>query len=626
MLKGIINHRPLARALRSKGRCVTALVLVAAALSACVGSVNPDEYPASLDGGAPGAESPLTYGDSGADHNSGTDVSATPTSASGVNSSSPDEAPAANSSADAPKEPSPEVTSCVASSRGLSEINVRRLTTPELVSALRAFFGPAMDADSVRSSLGSLRSESPISLEVTFDNRIVDVEGLEVVARAIGGSVVANEATSRAVLGCDIEEDVDSCHQAFLKNFLPRLFRRPIGDEERESYESFIEDIGGGRDGLEWALARAILSPHFHQHLELLATPTGDGRLRLDSSAVAARLAFRLTGAPPDDELLSDPEATASLSGLRKHAERLIHSPAGREQVRQLFRTWLAIDPPDPSAMLAGKAELTPDGLGAEVAEEFDRYVEYMLFEKGASFRELVDSQMVFPFSERLAQLYGVEVSEEPVDVPNGPRGLFMRAASLITGQAETNPIVRGATFRRRVLCEMFPTPDPLLVQAGQAVAESLSRTEYSQRIRASAATAGAGCAGCHERINSVGFVLEQFGPLGEWRETQRVFDEKGELLAEFPIDATAPHLGLSVRAQVDGAADLNQQLASSSEVNNCFAQWSFALARQRFPTPADTCAIGDVVQANVEELPVLDVLVTSVVNDDIFYRAENSQ
>jgi hypothetical protein len=114
-----------------------------------------------------------------------------------------------------------------------------------------------------------------------------------------------------------------------------------------------MQDIAGS-EGLQWAIVRAIVSPHFHQLLELDSTPTGDGRRRIDAFAVASRLAFGLTGALPDEQLLSAAQAgeLSDLTAVRAQAERLMQGDLARDRARRLLRDWLVTAPPDPLPIL----------------------------------------------------------------------------------------------------------------------------------------------------------------------------------------------------------------------------------------------------------------------------------
>jgi Protein of unknown function (DUF1592)/Protein of unknown function (DUF1588) len=532
------------------------------------------------------------------------------------------EEPPSSAAGRAAPEP-PTLPQCDLAQRGLSERELRRLTTPEVVLSLRAVFGAAVDASAVAQRVPSLPVEQTVTAERGFDNRITDVEALEALASALAHHVLTDADAARAVLDCDVQTELTRCRETLLDRVLRRLFRRPLSASERESYEVFIDDIGGV-DGLEWALVRAIVSPHFHQHLELTSEDAGDGRLRIDAFAAASRLAFALTSTLPDELLLDAAEQGEldTLEGLREQGERLLQSDAARDRVRTLLLDWLEISPPDPAPAVAASLGIDREGLGGEARDELLRFVDYVVFERRGSFRDLWTDPSVFPFTDRLAALFGVTRDDGPVEGRGAARGLFLRPASLLTSAEHTSPIVRGANTRRALLCELFPTPDPALVAAGNAVRDKLPVTEYSGRERAEAATEGAFCASCHARINALGFVLESFGPAGEYREEQRVVDEDGATLASFAVDSSAADAMIDTIGPLASSLELAPAMAQSPTAMRCFTERIFASSRLRASGELDGCLMRELIEA-APERPALDIVLAAIVNDDIFYRAE---
>ena len=179
--------------------------------------------------------------------------------------------------------------------------------------------------------------------------------------------------------------------------------------------------------------------------------------------------------------------------------------------------------------------------------------------------------------------------------------------------------------MRRAALCEVFPVPDPALVAKGMAIQASLPATEHSSRERAEAATGAAVCQSCHRRINAFGFVLENFGPLGEWRTSQNVVDDTGKTIASFKIDSHVDDIQVDSVGSLDDASRLAPSLATTKAAAGCFAERLFISSRWRYPSAEDDCLLRELVDAT-DDVSVAEALVSSIANDDIFYRAEAAQ
>ena len=86
----------------------------------------------------------------------------------------------------------------------------------------------------------------------------------------------------------------------------------------------------------------------------------------------------------------------------------------------------------------------------------------------------------------------------------------------MTSGPLETKPITRGAWIAG-VIFNSPPPPPPAEVPPlpeEKELDESLTLRERfaDHRERAD-------CAGCHEKLDPLGFALENFDPVGRWRE-----------------------------------------------------------------------------------------------------------
>ncbi|MEM7607695.1 MAG: DUF1592 domain-containing protein [Myxococcota bacterium] len=241
---------------------------------------------------------------------------------------------------------------------------LRRLSTPEVMASLRALVPEAaVEANEVW--LAALPTEvtrhSPGEFAADSTQARVDAT-VEAVMR-IAETVAQDDAHLAAIGPACLRDAPDAgCVAGFVRDFAPRVLRRPLSDEEVAFYvESFEADEGitDERQRVEVLLATLLTSPEFTHHVPVVQ----DGRL--DRYALAARLSFSVTGAGPDDALMSAAGAGEldSVEGRETHARRLLEGPAGRRFVRDLFERWLGMHGEASPEKAADAAGVGADGL-----------------------------------------------------------------------------------------------------------------------------------------------------------------------------------------------------------------------------------------------------------------------
>ena len=92
-------------------------------------------------------------------------------------------------------------------------------------------------------------------------------------------------------------------------------------------------------------------------------------------------------------------------------------------------------------------------------------------------------------------------------------RPAFLAAHSY---SATSSPVRRGAFVLEQLLCEeLQPPPD-----VNMDLPEQGTSGGNTIRDRLEAHWTDPACAACHTRIDPIGFSFENFGALGEWRDT----------------------------------------------------------------------------------------------------------
>ena len=311
----------------------------------------------------------------------------------------------------------------------------------------------------------------------------------------------------------DFEPRLDNA-RAILKRFASRAYRRPAQPGEitpllalvnvrAESGDTPLEAIKTG--------LRAILSSPSFLYLN-----EGDGPL--DNSALASRLSYFLWSSMPDDQLLAtDLRAPGA---LRSAALRMLSDPKAKAFARQFTSRWLElykIGSMPPSAKDFNQYYV--EGLEQAMKAEAELFFEHLL-ERNLSIGRFLDADFAIVNSS-LARLYGIDGVQGPqfrrVAVNDPRRGGLLGMAAVMTASAngiDTSPVVRGVWLLENILGTP-PSPPPPDVAALEPDIRGAT-TIRDQLVRHREVPT---CNACHRHIDPLGFALENFDPIGGWRQ-----------------------------------------------------------------------------------------------------------
>jgi len=532
-----------------------------------------------------------------------------------------------------------------ATKRGSAHDAVRRLTRTELTRLLQTTFTsrfyaydypftyflydyegdimrdyPADESDDPNEHFNPLHSEAAVSAWT----EIADV---------IGSQVAWSDA-ERATYGGDcinLESLPEDCFRNFVAKLGRKLFRRPLTDEEVTEVLAEADDYKtNAGSALHTAVSYLLRSPYTVFHFALGAETDGD-RVRLTDYEVAERLAFGLTEAPPDDELLDAAESgqLKTLEQVQAQAARLMQSDLARGRWRTFVDEWLRVylAPVPPKSQKMPDWDHETDGLDASYRTEIFAFAQYAVWTKNGTFRDLMTLPIAFPAEKKLADIYQSQVPEkgQPVDAPDHP-GLLLRAGLLASALDTTNPIVRGVLYMRRALCYPLPMPDPTIVATRLIELNKLDPKTLPTHEIVSQVTASPVCQSCHQYINPMGFSLEEYSPLGMSRtEQDYIGPDPGygyKLWATFPLPGPQTlTVGELPAKAYNNAIEVIEAIADSQQAKTCMATRLFRAINRRPEQAADACAIAEVVNALAQDKPILEALSRSVANEDIFWR-----
>ena len=363
-----------------------------------------------------------------------------------------------------------------------------------------------------------------------------DSSGLPAIsAVTIGGPfdvTGVGEAPSRQrIFGCRpaAASDEERCATAILATLAGRAYRRPVDAADVDPLLQAYRDrrlAGAAFDaGVQAGVASILVNPHFLFRVERDPDGLAPGAVYdIGDQALASRLSFFLWSSIPDEELLglaergelSEPGVLASQVG------RMLADPRSRALVQNFFGQWLYLRN---LGRLQPDAELYPvfdDKLRDAFRRETELFLDSQLREDH-SVVDLLRAPYTF-LNEHLARLYGVPgvygSHFRRVQLTDPRRAGLLGHGSILTATSyanRTSPVVRGKFVLESILGAPPPPPPPdvpPLEDAGSADQPRSTRERLEQHRRNPA------CATCHAKIDPLGFALENFDPIGRWRES----------------------------------------------------------------------------------------------------------
>jgi uncharacterized protein DUF1592/uncharacterized protein DUF1588/uncharacterized protein DUF1585/uncharacterized protein DUF1595 len=320
----------------------------------------------------------------------------------------------------------------------------------------------------------------------------------------------------------------EPCARTILSTLAARAYRRPVTDADVQMLMRFYKEGRDGRDfdaGIQHGVERILAAPSFLFRVEREPAGVAPGAAyRIADLDLASRLSFFLWSSIPDDELreaavrgrLSDPPA------LQQQVTRMLRDPRAHALVDNFASRWLEL------SKLPG---VVPD---TELYPEFDENLrdameqETKLFvasqvRENRSVIDLVTADYSF-LNERLATHYGIGnvygSHFRRVTFTDGVRGGLLGQSSVLTVTSypnRTSVTMRGRWLLANILGAPPPPPPPDIPALKEAGADDQPR---SLRERMELHRKNPACAACHQRMDPLGFALENFDALGKWRTT----------------------------------------------------------------------------------------------------------
>jgi uncharacterized protein DUF1592/uncharacterized protein DUF1588/uncharacterized protein DUF1595/uncharacterized protein DUF1587/uncharacterized protein DUF1585 len=383
------------------------------------------------------------------------------------------------------------------------------------------------------------------------------------------------------------------CREQFVRTFGRRAFRRPLDETEVSRYTALFtsQAAASGRflDGARVVVEAMLQSPKFLFHVE------GAGG-KLGGYEIASRLSYLLWDTMPDERLF---EAAANgelraAGGIERVVRTMLDQPFARQSVDEFFAEWLRFDRALGSVKDRRRyPEFTPE-LAAMMVQETRMLLDHLVWDDG-NFMEAFTADYSFLNSD-LASVYGLpapsgEFARVTLPAAAHRAGLLGQASFLTSnaGPVETSPTARGIFVREQFLCQHVPNPPP---GVNTEVPEPTIDKPLARRQRMQAHVESPTCASCHRLMDPIGFGLENYDAIGQWRDAEAIEFESGRRNAppkrvELPIDSTGEIAGLA-NSGFSEPRQLGRLLAGSRACQECVVKQLFRFAFGRPETPSD--------------------------------------
>jgi mono/diheme cytochrome c family protein len=318
----------------------------------------------------------------------------------------------------------------------------------------------------------------------------------------------------------------EPCAKRILSTLAKRAYRRAVTEQELQTLLDFYKDgrAGGSFDaGIQRGLERILAAPSFLFRIERQPANAQPGSVfRLSDIDLASRLSFFIWSSIPDDELLNTAIAgkLKQPAMLEQQVRRMLADSRSRALVDNFVSQWLQLGK---LTGLVPDSDAFPDfdeNLREAMRQETEEFVARQIAED-RSVVELLNADYSY-LNERLARLYGIPNVYgnhfRKVTFADGIRGGLLGQASVLTVTSypnRTSVVLRGKWLLANLLGAPPPPPPadvPSLKDAGQD-GQPRSLRDRMEQHRSNPA-----CAACHQRMDPLGFSLENFDALGKWR------------------------------------------------------------------------------------------------------------
>ncbi|MSO20869.1 MAG: DUF1592 domain-containing protein [Acidobacteria bacterium] len=336
-------------------------------------------------------------------------------------------------------------------------------------------------------------------------------------------------ASRRRIFVCSpaSRKDETPCAGRILATLSRRAYRRPVGDSDLKPLLGLYEvgrKNGDFEAGIRMAVEGILVSPGFLFRVEpdRRGLPPGSS-FPLSDLELASRLSFFLWSSMPDDELLGLAERgqLQDPAILDAQVARMMRDARFDSLINNFSGQWLQL------------RDLEDKGPDREVFPGFDENLRQALLRETELFfggilrdnrgvGDLLTAKDTY-LNERLARHYGIPnifgSQFRRVELKEDARRGLLGKGSILTVtsyNSRTSPVLRGKWILENILGTPPPPPPPNV----PSLKDDKEQKNLTMRQRMEEHRKNPACASCHKVMDPLGFALENFDAIGQWRTT----------------------------------------------------------------------------------------------------------
>lgn len=381
-----------------------------------------------------------------------------------------------------------------------------------------------------------------------------------------------------------------ACVESYLREKLPRLFKRPVTDAELSSlmaiFNASLPD--GGQVALNAVMEAALVSGSYLYRTEIGADASGaSGSVKLSAYELANALSFSLLASVPDDQLWAK-AADGSITDpavLRAEVDRLLALQPARDILTKKVSYFLDVE----KIPVVSKDTKTFPEFTSTLQQSLYQSAQLFLNDLvwNGSLGDLFTSNKYYANAE-IAKVYGLPPVTGSglmeVQLPPERNAGFLSHPGLLatsnTHTASDDIVHRGLWIYSNLVCGVAVGTPP-------ANADEVFKTLVgTDREKAQARNALPQCGACHAFFDPFGMVSESFDPIGRYR-TLDPQDNKPVV-----TQGTIRNLGPDIDGDVSSLNDIADRLKTGRRVSDCATKLLAEYTLDHNPNEQNSCAI----------------------------------
>jgi mono/diheme cytochrome c family protein len=413
-------------------------------------------------------------------------------------------------------------------------------------------------------------------------------------------------------------KNATACARVILRNFARRAFRRNVTDEEVDRlmklFAAVQADGENFEESIKLTLEAVLVSPHFLFRVEVdQETKDPQGIYPINEFELANRLSYFLWSSMPDEELfgLARRNELRKPGVLEQQIKRMLRERKAEAFVENFAGQWLQLRTLDRLTPDKDDFPAFDDVLRRSMRTEVEIFFTQMLRED-RSILDFLDANFTY-VNERLAAHYGIEGVRGDkfvrTQIKGDQRGGILMMAGVLavtSNPTRTSPVKRGKWILENVLGAPPPPPPPGVELLSE---EKAAITSGSLRQRMEKHRKSADCAGCHQRLDPLGFGFENYDAIGGWRTKD----------GPFVVD---PAGTLPGGQAFSSPVELKKLLRKREEdFTRCLTEKLLTFATGRGMEPADKPYVDQIVKAVAKNQYKFSTLLLEVMKSDPFQK-----